>query len=297
MTVSRKTKLWSSLSAAALLGASTPAAADQDGAMAGHGVSQGPVMPAPDQVGEGEGGEGEGGEGEGEGIPGRQSGEAGIDAERALRDPVVYLIGLEVIRAHYLAGLAAFDAGETGPAGGMFSHPVGEVYLDLAPVFAELGVNPFGQMMRDTAALVFDGAEAHRVEASAEQVLKTVHKAAQKAPQADMDAGAVHAKVLADLIERASLQYRLALADGPEGDAYLDGFGYYRAARTHAERHLSSVRQRDEAAASAIADALAKLGDGFASVTPPDDFLAQPPVEAGAVLAASSQVMLRAGSL
>ena len=56
------------------------------------------------------------GEGEGEGAGGNSGGEFGIDPEAAANDPVIYLTALEVMRAHYVAGLAALEAGERSAA-------------------------------------------------------------------------------------------------------------------------------------------------------------------------------------
>ncbi len=287
MSVLRRSKLWTSLGTAVLLG-SGPALADEertatarDGAKAGVSVSA--LAEAAPPAGEGEG-EGEGGEGAGEG--GENGGEFGVDAAQARVDPVVYGIALDVIRAHYLAGQAAYAAGDREAAGELFVHPISEVYLTMEPVFAERGVDPFDDLMSVAGGLAIDGAPVAKVEAAVTAVLEATDAAEAAAPEAgDAAPVDVTATIVADMIERAALQYQI-VAGGAEGAAYLDGYGFAAAARLRAEKQAEALAATP--AKATIDAALGVLARAYPSATKPDAL----PVAVSEVLAASSAVKL-----
>lgn len=112
--------------------------------------------------------QGEGGEG-GEG--GEAGGEFGIDLALAETDPVVYLSAIEVMRAHYLAGLAALENGERAAASEMFAHPVSEIYLDFEPVIEARGGTVMLDDMNHASVLHFQGASTEEIEAAVAVVL------------------------------------------------------------------------------------------------------------------------------
>lgn len=278
MTVNRRMKMWSSLSALALIQSGTmaslaePLSADDPHA---------PTFLAGFE-GEGEGGEGEGGEG-GEGT----GGEFGVDPSEAAQNPVAYLTALAVIRAHYLAGQAAYQAGDSDAAAELFAHPIVEIYADLEPVFLARGADSFEQQMADAAGAALAGASLRTVDDHIATVTKAIDATAALAPDSSDDEITISLKVAADLIERAALQYSLVRA-GNAGEAYLDGYGFYKAAGSIA----ASIEKSDSETIIALNDALSVLGQAFPSVPEPESHQADP----GALLAASSKLRLLAGA-
>lgn len=224
--------------------------------------------------------------GEGEGEGGAPSGgEMGIDPVAAANDPVIYLTALEVMRAHYIAGLDALEAGERSAGAEMFSHPISEIYVDLEPVIVERGVESFIDALTQASVAPYQGASDEEIEASVNAVLEAIDRAEAAAPQAE-DMSAVRAKVLADLVERAALQYEFAAAeDAPEG-AFLDGYGFAETAQRWAERHLEAIAADHAGFADAARDALGVLATAYPGPVSPDE-LALPVAD---VLAANEPV-------
>ena len=228
---------------------------------------------------------GEGGEGGGEG------GEAGIDPGLVGRDPVAYLTALDVIRAHYLAGAAAYAAGDHEAGTEMFAHPIGEVYVDLEPVLTELGADPFAAALDRTVAVAGEGASIDEVEAAAAEVGAALDAAAGHAPgKVSLEA---QAATVAEMIDRAALQYRLAMAGDEPGGAYLDGYGFAQAAAARAEAIMAELKAKKPRAAEATGAALATLDAAYPGIAPPASD-APPP---GEVLAAASNAVLSLSSL
>ncbi len=101
----------------------------------------------------------------------------------------------------------------------------------------------------------------------------------------------MNAAVLSDLIERAALQYQLVEA-GQQGSGYVDGYGYYLAAQTRADRALAGIEKEVPDAAETIRAALGRLKAAYPAVTRPKSSK----VKAGELLAVSSRVRLALGS-
>lgn len=224
------------------------------------------------------------GEGEGEGTGGDSGGEFGIDPRAAATDPVIYLSALEVMRAHYLAGMAAIEAGERSAGAEMFAHPISEIYVDLEPVLAERGVESFMDTLTQASVAPYQGASDEEIEANIEAVLAAIDRAEAAAPPAGDDSE-VRALVLADLIERSALQYEFAMRDGSP-EAYLDGYGFTATAQAWADRYMASIEAGHGPFADQARTALSRLGEAFAGPTRPD----QPAVTVEAVLTANDAV-------
>lgn len=235
------------------------------------------------QGGEGGGEGGEGGEGGGEG------GESGVDPVAAQHDPVVYLTALDVIRAHYLAGLAAYRAEDHQAGAEMFVHPISEVYYDLEAAFKAQGVDPFVEAMFKAGDLAFAGKPTQKVEAAVKTVLAATDAAAKKAPRANHSTAAIEAAVIADMVDRAALQYRLVAA-GDNKDAWLDGYGYLKAAQRRADliREQLDPRFRD-----ALDETLALFSSAYPESLKPADKALDP----GLLLAKAGRVSLLASGL
>ncbi len=298
MTIRKKTRLWTGLAGAALMAGGLTACGDNSAETETADVATAqPADPAPapapetetaapdpaaDQSASTVVGEGEGGEGEGEGGSG---GEFGIDPEAARTDPVVFLTALDVMRAHYEAGLEILgEDGARGHVADLFSHPMSEIYVDFKPVLTEAGGPDLYDPMNETARMFFDDAAESDIRASAEGLLTQMDEAESFAPEGG-DTPAVQAEVTADMIERAALQYQLAMNEGAEtGEtAYLDGFGLYSVAAKRADEHMEMTREADPEPADALQAALDTLGEAY----PAADYPAEPPVPAQDVLSAS----------
>ncbi len=147
MGITRRTRIWTTVGTAALLGglAACSDPAGEAGESGEHGQAAATAHQAPTTPAFSEG------EGEGEGEGGGGGGEFGIDPVAAGNDPVVYGIAIEVMRAHYLAGIDAFQAGDRTAGAEMFAHPISEIYIDFEPVLDALGAPQFGDTMNAAA--------------------------------------------------------------------------------------------------------------------------------------------------
>lgn len=282
MGIRKSAKIWASVSAAALLTSGAlsacsqpaPEAADttpaqQDAPAATQGEAAAPSAHPTELAGEGGESGGEGGE---------AGGEMGIDPEEALRNPVVYRSAIEVMRAHYIAGLAAMEMGDRANASALFSHPISEIYIDLEPVIEQLG----GQVMMDelnqAAVLHFQGASEDEIVAAVNTVTDLLDANLAVAPNDGSSEAHVRAAVIGELIERASLQYAYAAEQEGLAEAWLDGYGLvYAADRANGEAHDMIVAEDPELAA-AIDHALELLSSAYDSASRPET-LAVDPVE------------------
>ena len=274
MAIKRRTRIWTTVGTAALIGglagcsepaSETPAGevpqneAQQHSTDTAAQTEDAPAAPA-----------GGWSEGEGEGEGGSGGGEFGIDPVAAETDPVVFMIALEVMRAHYLAGIDAYRAGDRTAGAEMFAHPINEIYIDFEPVLDNLGAPQFGETMTDASVAPYSGAGEEEVVARVEDVLTAIDNAAGYAPQSEMPEGAVHARVMADLIERAGLQYRVVASDASAGEAYLDGYGFMKAAERYGAGHMDAIAAQYPDAAEAIANALTRLETAYPAAVRPE---------------------------
>ncbi|MGF1456059.1 MAG: hypothetical protein ACFB6R_11885 [Alphaproteobacteria bacterium] len=286
MGVTRRGKLWTGIGTAVLVGAGAANAdLDTDGvptsASAPLALAFADMTVPPGGEGEGSGGEGEGGEG------GEGGGEFGVDPEEARTDPVPFGIALDIIRAHYLAGQAAYAAGDREAAGELFLHPISEVYVAMEPVFADLGIAPFEALMAKTGDLALSGAALADVKKAVAAVLSATDNAEQAAPAGALSRATLDAEVIADMVERAALQYQI-VAGGAVGAAYLDGYGFAAAARLRADRSLAAIARDNADLAQAIRMAMEVLAGAYPTAVQPDPLK----TDVAAVLAASSRLRL-----
>lgn len=225
--------------------------------------------------------------GEGEGGESGESGEGGVDVAAAATNPTVYLTALAVVEAHVRAAAAAAAAGERQAAGEMFAHPVSEVLIDMAPTFQKLGVATFDDQLMAASTATFEGADATALQGRADGILTTLQQAGRKAPGGGAADGAVVAGVIADLLDRAALQY----ATAKESDAlepYLDGYGYFVTAKAWRDANAALLRRSSPAALTAMDAALEQLARAYPTAKRPADLSA----DAGALLAAASTAKL-----
>ncbi len=219
-----------------------------------------------------------------QGGEGGEGGEGGVSAEDAARDPVAYLTALDVIAAHYLAGLDAYKAGDSMAAGEMFAHPIGEIYVDLEPVFQARGVKPFMDPMSKASELALGKAPQAEVEKAAATVLTALDAAAEMAP-GNAIAAPIQGKVIVRMLRRAAQQYGPA---AQSDEAYLDGYGLYKAAAARAEANLAAIAAKNADAGAAIQEALTILAKAYPTAKRP----AKLDQDSGALLAAASKAEL-----
>ena len=210
------------------------------------------------------GGEGgEGGEGGGEG------GEAGINVENAAKDPVEYGVALQVIAAHYHAGLAAYEGKEQEAGAQMFAHGLSEVYFEMEDVFKKLGVTDLGKKLEATVSAANEKKPAADVKRRVNAVLAALAAAEKVAPKSSASAQAVKAHVAAELIDRAAAQFSVVQKDS-NLEAYLDGLGFAMAARDQASTVLPWLHKLDAKKERAFQRALALTGQAFPGIKRPE---------------------------
>ena len=101
--------------------------------------------------------------------------------------------------------------------------------------------------------------QAAVVRDAVDEVLEALKVAAAKAPADGRSAAGVAARVIADMIDRASLQFAM-LAREPGLEPYLDGYGFFRAAERRAAESLTAIAAVDKDAGAAIKEALERKG-------------------------------------
>ncbi|MBA4044788.1 MAG: hypothetical protein C0471_10265 [Erythrobacter sp.] len=239
------------------------------------------------------GGEGEGGAG-GEGGGGEAAGgegEGGVAVVDAATDPVAYGIALAVTEAHVVAARDAYAAGKKDAAAEMFAHPASEVLVEMDPVFAKLGVKDFKPLLTAASTAAAEGKSIAEVSKAYDAIIVALRGAATKAPKADASSAKVAGGVIADQIERASAMYR-TIAKDDRYEPYLDGYGFAKVAASGFATSGAAIKAENPALHARITEALGVLAKAYPAATRPANL----PVEQGALSAASSKVMLAAGS-
>ena len=284
MAFDTKLKQWTSLGlgtvlmTGALAGCSEPATpADPPAAEVSdsHADADPAAETAPDAAGLAT----EGGEGEG-----------GVTIEAAYTDPVVYKSALAIAAAHVLAARDAYAEGKTEAAAEMYAHPVSEVLFDMEPVFAAQGVADFTNLFSDTSAAVFAGESVEEINARTAAIIATLRTAAGHAPDDGSSPASVTTGVVADMIDRSTKMYRLA-GESDFYEPYLDGYGFYTAAKDQFEASQEAIEVENPDAAKAIRGALTLLGEAYPTAARPDMLDA----DVSALTVAASEVFLTVG--
>ena len=268
MPVRKTSLLWTASLAAVTAGGLSACGAPEGQPEAAPSSQSAPAdeSAGPDLAGEG----GEGGEG------GEAGGEFGIDPALAENDPVIFLSAIEVMRAHYLAGLAALEAGNRAAAAEMFSHPVSEIYIDFEPVIEARGGAVMLEEMNRAAVLHFQDASDEEIREAVAVVLELLDANEAAAPSADMTPAEVDAAVLIDLGERAALQYGFARGEAAGGEAWLDAYGFNAAAQAYAEGRLEAIEAADPTLAAGLRTMLVRLDEALRQYDGPADDAPEP---------------------
>jgi len=217
-------------------------------------------------------------------------GEGGVAIEAALTDPVVYNIALTVAEAHVLAARDAYRDGKAEAAGEMFAHPVSEVLFDMEPVFEARGVADFTDQFLEASQAVFAGASVEDIDARTATIVATLRTVAGNAPDDGSSPAAITTGVVADMIDRATKMYRLA-GESDYYEPYLDGYGFYSAAKDQFEASEEAITAENADAAEAIRGALTLLGKAYPTAARPDALDA----DVSALTVAASEVFLAVG--
>lgn len=200
---------------------------------------------------------------------GEGEGEGGVSIARAATDPIVYGSALAITEAHIIAARDAFALGKKQAAGEMFAHPVSEVLFDMQPIFKKQGVEDFSELLVDASKAVFADETLEQINARADAIIAALRKAAQKAPENGVSQTNIAAGVVADQIDRAVDMYRIAM--GTEAyEAYLDGYGFYKAAEAIFMTYQNDIAKTTPEAALAIKDAINLLEGAYPSAIRPE---------------------------
>ncbi|HSF13176.1 MAG TPA: hypothetical protein VLA50_09420 [Erythrobacter sp.] len=284
-------KLWTQLGlGTALAGGLLASCGGEAGGEGGEGAKTEAAARGEAGAAGGEGEGGAGGEGEGGEAAGGE-GEGGVAVADAATDPVVYGIALAVTEAHVVAARDAYAAGKKDAAAEMFAHPASEVLVEMDPVFAKLGVKDFKPLLTAASTAAAEGKSVADVSKAYDAIIAALRSAATKAPKADASSAKVAGGVIADQIERASAMYR-TIAKDDRYEPYLDGYGFAKVAASGFATSGAAIKAENPAFHARIAEALGVLAKAYPAATRP----AKLPVEQGALSAASSKVMLAAGS-
>lgn len=252
----KTTKIWLGVGVAVLAGANVPAPArasdPADTAVLGKALYAGTSLSSFQlaQNTQGQGGENE-------------TGEAGVDPAEADKDPVKYGIALQVIAAHYYAGLAAYEAGEMQAGAELFAHGFSEIYAGMEEVFTKRGVKDLGKKIEAAIAAANAKAPVAEVRKAVEAVLGELTSAEKVGPKSSLSLLATRAQILADTLDRAAAQYVLAAKKDATLETYLDGLGFSLAAQAQSRELLPQVEKADPAIAKAIRDALTLVAAAY----------------------------------
>lgn len=227
----------------------------------------------------------------GEGGEGGEGGEAGINVDAADRDPVEYGIALQVIAAHYHAGLAAYEGSEKEAGAQMFAHGLSEVYVEMEDIFKRRGVKDLGKKLEAAVEAAAAGKPVPEVRRRVKEVYAALKAAEKAAPKSSAPVQAVKAQVAAEMVERAAAQFAVIQKDKTL-EPYLDGLGFAIAARGQAKDILPWLRKLDARKEKALSKALTLAADAYPGIKRPEKSKVQLPdllvAASGAKLAVSN---------
>lgn len=230
-----------------------------------------PNAPAFHLIAEGEAGEG---------------GEAGIDPATAATDPVAWNVAIAVMAAHVVAGDAALSAGKADAGREMFAHAYAEIYAEMEEPFKKRGVQGLGEALTKAMDLAGANPSPGALKKMVAALLEKLDQAAAKGPLGATSL-ATRAKTLAQMLDRAALQYQAA-SKSTAYEPYLDGYGFTMAAARIARATLPELEKTNPSAAKALGQALKTAQSAFPGAQKP----AQPTVEIGKFLAQASSAVL-----
>ncbi|SME89483.1 hypothetical protein SAMN06265365_101218 [Tistlia consotensis] len=253
-------KLWTALGVALLAGTALSQPGHAFGKAAGPGALQ--------LADSSEGGEG----GEGAPAPAVQGGEGGEGAAEPAdlaRDDVAYLLRLERLRGHLMAGMALYRKGEPRAAEVHLEHHAAALHEDLEEAFEARGVAAFEDRIEVLAKAVEDGAPADRVaadEAALQQALAAAEAAVAGLPLGE------RMEVVEELVRSAGRDYGSAVKDGRIVDVteYQDAYGFLQSAQRLVEAARPAASGKAATALQQIQQQLDLARPALAEVLPPE---------------------------
>jgi hypothetical protein len=184
-----------------------------------------------------------------------------------------FVTQLLLMRAHLWAGLALYDAGVNDQAVAHCSHPLEELYDDLAPQLDDRGLAPFGDELHQVVDALRRNKPQTEVVAAFGKAAKTIDKKIASVDGTVRNAPRFVAAVATGLLQVAASEYGASLTDGKVANI-ID----YQGSRAFLEQARLLV-------AGALA---ARNGDAFAEIQKQLDDLdrmvpPQPPADAAVV--------------
>lgn len=269
--VNRRPLIWTSLIAAAtaLPMSIPPASAFDTGAAISPTISASPAMLI---AATGQGGEG---------------GEAGLVVEDLGTDPAAYLTALDIIRGHELAGRDLYAAGDAAGALELFEHAISETYDTVAPVLPKLGVTDIRAALQATVDKATAGAATAEVAKAVDEAVAALDTAGAGKPKSSQSDAAIDGAVVTAMLKRVVHNFELVAAK-PDGEAYIDGYGYLAAAMARSERLRPALSTSSPAGLVSLDAALAALSEVFPGAKMPSQIALKP----GPILGKVSKALL-----
>lgn len=222
---------------------------------------------------------------------GGEGGEGKIDPAAVEADPIDYGIALQVIAAHYHAGLMAYENKQQEAGAQMFAHGLTEVYVELEDIFKKRGVSGLGDKMNAAVEAGTAKKPVREVRQKVKAVLDALVVAEAGAPKSDKPPQAVKTEVAAEMLERAAAQYRTS-ADSKDFESYLDGLGFSLAAHEQAKAIMPWLKKQSPKKAATLEKVLALASQAYPGIKRPAK-----KIDAGRFLAAASEARVAVSHL
>ena len=206
---------------------------------------------------------------------GGEGGEAGLVVEDLGTDPVAYLTALDIIRGHELAGRDLYAAGDAAGALVLFEHAISETYDKIAPVLPKLGVSDIRAALAATVGKAKAGVTPAELAKAVEEAVAALDAVGAGKPKSAQSDAAVDAAVVTSMLKRVVHNFELVAAK-PDGEAYIDGYGYLVAAKARSERLRPILSKTNQAGLGLLDVALAALSEVFPGAKMPEQIAAKP---------------------
>lgn len=193
------------------------------------------------------------------------SGEAGESGGLATGDDRSdYLKDLGLVEGHMLAGVALYKAGDLAAAKTHMKHPGDEIYAELMPHFARLGVKGFADELEAVAKSI----EANATAGEVDRLMAELHAEIVESRSAALTARET-AKVISLLLREAAEDYEKGIKEGQVADAheYQDAWGFTQSAKSVLADLAEAEREEHPGPIGEITAELAKAEAVFPDVS------------------------------
>jgi hypothetical protein len=223
---------------------------------------------------------------------GGEGGEGKIDPAAVDADPIDYGVALQVIAAHYHAGLMAYEGGQQDAGTQMFAHGLAEVYVELEDIFKKRGVTDLGGKLNATLDAGNAKAPVREVRKRVAAVMASLSSAVKAGPASKKPAMAIKTEVMAEMLERSAQQYRVA-AGNTDFESYLDGLGFTLAAQAEARDVMPWIRKQAPKVAAGLDKTLKFAAKAYPGIKRPKGR----PVDPDKFLSAASEAHVAVSQL